>query len=170
MPLSTVRRHVVVLNRWVGDTAAYADYMDHEALAVSYVVGPLATAAVPASAADLVVLHRIGQVLDDDDARAIRAAIRYLVQRHGPVTRLVALHESDLEVAAALREELDIPGERPASIAPFRDKLLMARTLAALGVPTPVTVALDGREAVRMLAGDERRPVVIKPRRGSGSS
>ncbi|MET0763893.1 MAG: ATP-grasp domain-containing protein [Blastococcus sp.] len=170
MPLSAARRHVVVLNRWVGDTAAYADYLDHEALAVSYVVGPLATVAVPATAADLVVLPRIGQVLDDDDAHAIRAAITHLVQRHGPVTRLVALHESDLEVAAALREELDIHGERPASIAPFRDKLLMARTLAALGVPTPVTVALDGPEAVRALPGDTRRPVVVKPRRGSGSS
>src|SRR3712207_1852017 len=131
------RNHVVVLNRWTGDTAAYADYLDHEVSAVSYVVGPLATAAVPATAADVMVLPTISPVLDDEDARAIRAAIADLVRRHGPVSRLVAMNERDLEVAAALREELDIPGERPVSIAPFRDKLLMAQTLAALGVPTP---------------------------------
>ncbi|MCK9876649.1 hypothetical protein MXD59_12815 [Frankia sp. Ag45/Mut15] len=55
----------------------------------------------------------------------------------GNADRLIARSEYDLLPAAHLRARFGIPGDRPADIAPLRDKWLMRTRAAAAGIPQP---------------------------------
>ncbi|MFD5920093.1 ATP-grasp domain-containing protein [Kitasatospora sp. NPDC058201] len=157
--------HVVVLHRWTDSYADYAAYLDHTAYRVSYVTTPGGRAGIPASASAAVAV-----VPSTEDRAAVRAAVDRLTAEHGAPARIVALHEVDLDVAAELREELGVPGETPARLRPFRDKLAMARRLAAQGVPVPATGPAPDRAAVAGFADRHGWPVILKPVRGTASS
>ncbi|WP_327674805.1 ATP-grasp domain-containing protein [Kitasatospora sp. NBC_00458] len=156
--------HVVVLHRWTDSYADYASYLDHSEHRVSYVTTPRARAALPAAAAAVAV------VPSTEDRAAVRAAVDRLTAEHGSPARIVALHEVDLDVAAELREELGVPGETPDRLRPFRDKLAMARRLAAQDVPVPPTGPAPDHAAVAAFADRHGWPVILKPVRGTASS
>jgi biotin carboxylase len=161
---SPVPAHVIVLHRWTDSYADYASYLDHAVQRVSYVTTPQARAAVPGEAAAVAV------VPSTEDRAAVRTAVDDLVARHGAPARILALHEVDLDVAAELREELGVPGDTPARLHPFRDKLAMAQRLAAHGVPVPAAAPAPDRAAVAEFARRHGWPVVVKPVRGTASS
>ncbi|MFC8453648.1 ATP-grasp domain-containing protein [Kitasatospora sp. NPDC057223] len=156
--------HVIVLHRWTDSYADYAAYLDHAVHRVSYVTTPRARAALPAAAAAVAV------VPSTEDRAEVRAAVDRLAARHGAPGRIVALHEVDLDVAAELREQLGIPGETPDQLHPFRDKLAMARRLAAHDVPVPAADAAPDHPAVAGFARRHGWPVILKPVRGTASS
>ncbi|PYC83183.1 biotin carboxylase [Streptomyces tateyamensis] len=161
--MSAVREHVVVLHRWRDEYARYADYLDHRAQQVSYVTTELSRASAPEAAAAVAVVSATDRLAE------VRAAIAGLADRLGPVRRLVALNEGDLDTAARLREELDLPGQRGADLERFRDKLAMVVAAEAGGVRVPAYADAPDAGAVRAFAAAHGWPVVVKPRRGTAS-
>ena len=156
--------HLIVLHRWTDTYADYASYLDHDRYRVSYVTTPRAEVSLPASAACV-------ELVSHTENRAeVRAAVDRLVARHGRPARIIALHEVDLDFAAELRQELDLPGDTPAALDHFRDKLAMARRLAESGVPTPASAAAPDHGAVARFAADHGWPVILKPVRGTASA
>lgn len=165
------REHVVVINRYGRALAPYESYIDHDTVAVSYISVPAAAAEVPPTAASSVVVETSGALVNDADDRAVIVdAARRLVERHGPLCAVVALHEGDLDVAAEVREALGVPGDRPDDLAPFRDKYEMHRLATEAGLRAPATS--PARDADDVLAFGARHgwPVVLKPRGGTGST
>lgn len=111
--------------------------------------------------------YRHLEVLDDYDDSVLRRAVE-LARAHR-VTRVLALHEGDLERAAVLRETLSLPGPRPADVLPFRDKVVMKQRLRAAGVDVAEhTVPADMARA-RAFAERHGLPLVFKARDGFGS-
>jgi biotin carboxylase len=106
-------------------------------------------------------------VIDTEDAKAIGELTRSL-HAIAPLHRIVALAERHLEVVAALREELHIPGMSVAETLPFRDKLLMKERVAAAGVRVPefhsLRSPLDAEPLLR-----KHRKIIIKPVAGMGT-
>ncbi len=80
------------------------------------------------------------------------------------IDRVVALDEFDLEVAAALREHLRIPGMGESATRFFRDKLAMRMKAAEAGIAVPDFTAVFNDEAVRDFASRAPPPWVLKPR------
>ncbi|GGU69955.1 hypothetical protein GCM10010211_39410 [Streptomyces albospinus] len=157
--------HVIIIHRWTDRYADYAAYLDHCAHRVSYVTTERAARHLPAEQAAGV------RIVDStENGKAVREAIDALVARAGPVTRIVALQETDLDLAADLRGEFGLPGQRGADLEPLRDKLLMARRLAAAGIAVPPTADAPDRAAVAAFAARHGWPVLLKPRRGTASA
>ncbi|GHD53727.1 ATP-grasp domain-containing protein [Streptomyces galbus] len=159
------RGHVVILHRWSDRYADYARYLDHTAHRVSYVTTERALTHLPSAGAAGVEL-----VDSTENAKAVRQAVDRLAERYGPPTRIVALQETDLDLAAVLRDELSLPGPGAEELRPVRDKLLMAQRLAAHAVPTPTTADAPDRAAVTRFAAAHGWPVLVKPRRGTASA
>ncbi|MFJ8673248.1 ATP-grasp domain-containing protein [Streptomyces sp. NPDC093589] len=157
--------HVVIIHRWTDRYADYAAYLDHAAHRVSYLTTERAARHLPVEQAAAVRL-----VDSTENAKAVRAALDALVERLGPPTRIVALQETDLDLAAELRGEFDLPGQRSADLLPLRDKLLMAQALDAAGIAVPPTAAAPDHESVAAFAARHGRPVLVKPRRGTASA
>ncbi|MFI1966483.1 ATP-grasp domain-containing protein [Streptomyces pathocidini] len=156
--------HVIIIHRWTDRYADYAAYLDHAAHRVGYVTTARAARQLPAGAAAVEIVG------STEDAKAVREAVDALVSRNGAPTRIVALHETDLDLAAELRGEYGLPGQRTETLQPLRDKLLMARRLAAAGVPVPATAPAEDRTAVAEFAERHGWPVLLKPRRGTASA
>ena len=113
----------MVLHQWTDRFADYESYIDHTAHTVTYVAAPWSSGSVPGTAAAVKV------IASTEDEPLLRAAVDELVAEHGVPDHIVALNESDLDLAAVLRQELGIAGQTPAELAPFRDKLVMAERL-----------------------------------------
>lgn len=114
-------------------------------------------------------LLEVEQVADYTDDTAVRDAARRLCERHD-ITRVLALAEVDVERAAALRAELDVPGQRPAGARAYRDKVLMKERAAAGGVRVPAFAPVRDETEVLAFMAAHPGPVVVKPRDGSGST
>ncbi len=156
------RPHVVVLHRWHDRYALYDRYLDHEQYTVSYLTTAVGVAGVPDAG-------QVALVDATDDVAQVHTQILRLAQRHGPPQAVVALKEDDLLTAAELAQRWRCPGRTPAQLAPFRDKLLMARVVAAAGVPVPDTAPAPDAGAVLAHGIRHGWPVVVKPRIGSSS-
>ncbi|MEV7970155.1 hypothetical protein AB0O34_29840 [Sphaerisporangium sp. NPDC088356] len=161
--MTRARPHVVVLHRWRDRYADYAAYLDHTAYDVSYVTTAIARESVPDQAAGVEL------VAATDDLAEISAAVAVLAARLGPPRHLVALNEGDLDAAAALRGALGCGGQDSAALTRFRDKLTMAETVAAAGLPVPPFADAPDTASVRAFAARHGWPVVVKPRRGVAS-
>ncbi|MFE9740500.1 acetyl-CoA carboxylase biotin carboxylase subunit family protein [Streptomyces sp. NPDC006477] len=161
--VGTGSEHIVVLHRWRDRHARYAAYLDHRAHRVTYVTTELGRSSVPEEAA------AVRTVRATDDPVETRTAVAELIERFGPASRLVALNEGDLDNAAVLRADFGLPGQTPAELERFRDKLTMVRLVDAVGVRVPEYADADTAEDVRAFAGLHGWPVVVKPRRGTAS-
>jgi hypothetical protein len=98
----------------------------------------------------------------------VESVADWLISSRG-AGRLVAIHEKDMLLAAALRERFGLPGLTVDETMPFRDKLLMKQKLAAAGheaVPRfrPLT------PATRLADLPWTGPTVVKSRWGLGAS
>ncbi|MGN9811364.1 ATP-grasp domain-containing protein [Micromonospora sp. BQ11] len=158
------RPHVVVLHRWRDAYAHYDRYLDHDAFAVSYVTTEVGAAGVPAQAAAVAVVDAT------DDVERVGARIDELAARFGEPAAVVALKEDDLVPAAVLAARRGCFGRTVRELTPFRDKLVMARTVSAAGIPVPATAPAPDPAAVREHAARHGWPVVVKPRTGSSSA
>ena len=156
--------HFIVIHRWSDRYADYGSYVDHGTHRVSYITTRRAAGSLPEGAA---AVRTVGST---EDGKEVRAAVSSLTEKLGSPARIIALHEVDLDMAAELREELGLPGEQLDGLAPFRDKLVMARRLAAAGVPIPATEPAPDHAAVRAFAEVHGWPVLVKPVRGTASA
>ena len=118
----------------------------------------LASAAWPRESIDEV--HTISR--DSDDA-AIRRRVDTIARRHR-IDRITALDDFDVEIAAMLREHLQVVGIGRTTASRVRDKLAMRVAAQAAGIPVPAFTATFNDEAVNAWAARVPPPWVLKPR------
>lgn len=106
--------------------------------------------------------------VDLSDPGAALAALRGALGDARPAG-VVALVERSVAVAAALAEAYDLPGIRPAQVDLFRDKARMKERARAAGIPTAAHIEVRPGAPARDLVEALGLPLVLKPRRSSGS-
>ncbi|MBL1080279.1 hypothetical protein JK358_38375 [Nocardia sp. 2] len=158
-----MRQHIVVISPWSDRCVHYTDYVDHGHYAVSYICTEYSASTAPPTACAVEIVDKTS------DVSAVSLAARELVQRFGAPARILAFSESDLEAAARLRAEFDVPGDQWERILRFRDKLVMSEMIAAAGVSLPAFADAPDKDAVSRFARTHGWPVVVKPRSGAGS-
>jgi biotin carboxylase len=115
-------------------------------------------------------------VLDDpwrDRAVPIRfynepASVRAILSA-GPFNGVLAVGDRPVVIASLVLDALGLPGHRPAAAAIARNKLMMRRSLAAAGLPTPSFREVPVESDPDRLAAETVFPVVVKPTGLSGS-
>ena len=95
-------------------------------------------------------------------------AVSY-VARTRPLDRIVALDDYDVEMAAALREHLRIPGMGDTTARYFRDKLAMRVRAQDRGITVPEFVHVLNTDRIRDFMGRVPPPWVLKPRSEASS-
>ncbi len=83
--------------------------------------------------------------------------------------RIECLWEVGVELAAALREALGVPGQRAVDARAFRDKALMKERLVQAGLRVPRYARVDGASAIRAAAERIGFPLIVKPIDGAGT-
>ncbi|MBS2033087.1 MAG: ATPase [Deltaproteobacteria bacterium] len=78
--------------------------------------------------------------------------------------RIVALDDFDVEVAAALREHLRVPGMGDTTVRHFRDKLAMRQKARDEGIPVPDFVHVCNYDEIRDFIKRTPAPWMLKPR------
>lgn len=99
----------------------------------------------------------------------VRNAASYLA-RTERIDAIVGLGEYDIEVAAALREHMRLPGMSLSQSYLFRDKLAMRQRARELGIPVPEFVSIFNHGAVNAFMARVPGPWVIKPRTEASSN
>ena len=95
-------------------------------------------------------------------------AVSYLARTRA-LERVVALDDFDVELAAALREHLRIPGMGETTVRHFRDKLAMRMKAREHGLNVPEFVHVLNYDAVRRFMDTVPAPWVLKPRSMAGA-
>ncbi len=95
-------------------------------------------------------------------------AVSYLA-RTEELDRIVPLDDFDLEMAAALREHLRIPGMGETTTRYFRDKLAMRRQAAERGLNIPEFVHALNHKRIEEFLARVPGPWVLKPRFMAGA-
>src|SRR6185503_4878864 len=109
---------------------------------------------------------QVPRILDDEDVQARVAA--WLGGR--TPDRVEALWEPLVLLAAALREQLGVPGMSVNTVRGFRDKQLMKERVAAAGLRVPHAARVRTSTEARMAAERIGFPLVVKPIAGAGSA
>ena len=115
------------------------------------------------------LLPRLGRVVDvaGRSSGEVAAELRDL-----GVDGVLAFTDTQLLTAARLGEALGSDGNPVEVVRALTDKVVQREVLAAVGLPGPRHVAVDadaGPDGLAGLLAGLRFPVVVKPRRGSGS-
>jgi biotin carboxylase len=118
----------------------------------------LADAAWPREAIDEV--HTVPRDAADADVRRRVDAIA----RHHRMDRIAALDDFDVEMAAMLREHLQVPGMGRTTASRFRDKLAMRMKARAIGLGVPEFSPVFTDRDVNDWASRVPPPWVLKPR------
>ncbi|MCW7539595.1 ATP-grasp domain-containing protein [Aquabacterium sp. A7-Y] len=154
--------------RWDFELVRYEDFIDHEAHQVSYIANRKGRTAITAPPGrwrlhELEALH---------DIAAWRGLLRDIAAEHGPIDRLIVFSEFLLDIAAELREEFDIPGNRPADNRLGRDKLLMKHKVGSAGLRVPHYKAVSSSQAAEAVAfaREVGYPLILKPVDGASSA
>ncbi|GLU49800.1 ATP-grasp domain-containing protein [Nocardiopsis ansamitocini] len=158
-----MNRHILVIHRWRDRHALYECYIDHGSHQVTYVTTGLGLGSVPAGATAVRVVPAT------DDLTEVMQAVDGLITRFGRPDRVIALNEGDLDTAALVRERLGCAGQDTAQLARFRDKLVMAETVAAAGVAVPGFADAPDAATVHAFAEAHGWPLIVKPRKGTAS-
>jgi biotin carboxylase len=91
------------------------------------------------------------------------------IARHREIDRIVALDDFDVEVAAALREHLRVPGMGDTTVRYFRDKLAMRMKAREGGIPVPEFVHVLNHGRIQRFMDRVPPPWVLKPRSMAGA-
>lgn len=84
--------------------------------------------------------------------------------------RIVALDDFDVEVAAALREHLRVPGMGDTTVRHFRDKLAMRQKAREESIPVPDFVHVCNVDEIRAFIARCPAPWMLKPRSEASAS
>jgi biotin carboxylase len=99
---------------------------------------------------------------DAPDAEIRRRVDAIALTHH--IDRIAALDDFDVEMAAMLREHLQVPGMGRTTASRFRDKLAMRMKARSLGIPVPEFTPVFNDQAVEEWTRRVPRPWVLKPR------
>ncbi len=95
-------------------------------------------------------------------------AVSYLARTRA-IDRIVALDDFDVEMAAALREHLRLPGMGETTVRHFRDKLAMRMKARENGLNVPDFVHVLNHGALARFMENTPAPWVLKPRSMAGA-
>lgn len=108
-------------------------------------------------------LDEVLVMADLTDRREVLNGVSWLCRsRH--LDRVVPLDEFDLEIAAAIREHLRIPGMGETTARYFRDKLAMRQRAEECGIRVPRFTGVFNDEAVNAFTAHVSPPWLLKPR------
>jgi len=102
------------------------------------------------------------------DEKVVRNVVCYLA-RTIKFDKMVGLGEFDIEVAAALREHLRMPGMGETTARYFRDKLAMRMKAQEEGIPVPEFTRILNYEEIRQYLATTQGPWMLKPRMGASA-
>jgi biotin carboxylase len=105
-------------------------------------------------------IHTIARHADE---AAVKRRVDAIARRHR-IDRIAALDDFDVELAAMLREHLQVAGMGRTTAARFRDKLAMRVAARAAAIPVPEFTATFNDDAVNAWAARVPPPWVLKPR------
>ncbi|MFF1925211.1 acetyl-CoA carboxylase biotin carboxylase subunit family protein [Streptomyces sp. NPDC058221] len=154
---------LLILNRHSDSFAEYDRYIDHQEHEVSYVTVPEHVPMTGRSSRHLEVLSSLS-----DEQQVLRAAER-CHREAGPFDAVFAQSEFDLLTAAAVREQLSVPGPGVQATRLFRDKPRMKEAVAEAGLRVPRFVSVTSVAQVVEFARTCGGAVVAKPRAGAAS-
>ena len=167
--------HIVIVNRWPrfrdgrrwdNELTRYEDFFDHQQHRISYVVDALGADGVLAPAQH--IAHQV-QVADVNQYEQLLGAVQEVIERVGPVDQLIALSEFTLEIAARVRQTLNIPGHGPDEVAVYRDKARMKEILQNQGLPVPPFARCESVQQAVDFAREIGFPLIVKPVDGAAS-
>jgi biotin carboxylase len=98
---------------------------------------------------------------------ALPLVTRLMREQH--IDRILAVHERDVQRAAALREIFCLPGMTREVALRFRDKLAMRQVTSEAGIPNPPFVHLLHHPTVHRFTLECEPPWMLKPRSEAGS-
>jgi biotin carboxylase len=124
----------------------------------------LADAAWPRDSIDEV--HTIARHASDAD---IRRTVDGIARRHR-IERITALDDFDVEMAAMLREHLQLMGMGRTTASRFRDKLAMRRAGRELGIAVPDFAGVFNDQDVNEWTAGVPAPWVLKPRSSAAAT
>ena len=101
---------------------------------------------------------------------SVLSAVRYLAEKHGPPAYLESFNEWWLPLDAALRQDLGIPGLKPAELARLVRKSVMKDRFRQAGVAVVEGELVTGLGALLDFFERSGRDIVAKPDRGVGAS
>lgn len=102
------------------------------------------------------------------DLKQTLRAVSYLA-RTREFDRIVPLDDFDLEIAAALREHLRVPGMGDSTTRYFRDKLVMRMQADMAKVPVPPFTPVTNYDKLRAFLASVPGPWLLKPRQMAGA-
>ncbi|MCU1719025.1 acetyl-CoA carboxylase biotin carboxylase subunit family protein [Pseudomonas sp. 5P_3.1_Bac2] len=167
--------HIVIVNRWPrfhdgcrwdNELTRYEEFFNHQQHRISYVVDRLGAEGV------LVDPQQIAHLVQIDDVNQypqLLGAVQEIIEQVGPVDQLIALSEFTLEIAAQVREALNIAGDGPQQVAVYRDKARMKEILKAQGLCVPAFARCESVVQVLSFARTIGYPVIVKPVDGAAS-
>lgn len=107
-------------------------------------------------------------VKDAHDSTELIAAARMLAGRHGPLERMVTVHETLLAPVARAEEALGLSGMLESTVMRALDKSQMKHALKQAGIATARDRVATSARDVRIFAERIGFPLVLKPLTGSG--
>lgn len=110
---------------------------------------------------------RVENMMDYD---SMLRACGYFTHRYGKIERLESHTEFWLGVDARLREDFNIPGQKPGDLVVNRHKLAMKERFREAGIPCAEGIPAEHPEAVRLFVAQHGFPVVFKPDQGVGAA
>jgi len=115
------------------------------------------------------MIDELFAVVNIFDPKLVRDTVSY-VARHHAIDRIVALGEYDIEIGAALREHLQLPGIGVTVARNFRDKLAMRRVASQAGLRVPEFTPLFPYASLGAFMAEVPGPWVLKPRTEASSN
>jgi biotin carboxylase len=106
--------------------------------------------------------------LDAHYDSALRATA-HLISRHGRLARIESHNEHWLTLESRLREDFNVPGPRPETLARWRAKSSMGDLFAAADIPGPVGHVHTTEAGTRAFAKAQGYPLIFKPNTGVGA-
>jgi hypothetical protein len=97
------------------------------------------------------------------DQAALLKSVSFLA-RSRDIRRIVALDDFDVEVGAAVREHLRLPGLNQSDARYFRDKLAMRCRARELGIRIPEFTGIFQRDEITRFLAQAPPPWLLKPR------
>lgn len=130
-------------------------------------VGPVVLSAAPSGADAGLSACSSSHVryCDLDDVAAVRAAVAEICREHG-IERIFPLFEGDVFAASLCRQDNAVPGLWPDQAITFRDKNVMHRRAAEIGVYGPRSCQPYTLGAVEEFVAEVGYPIVVKPHAG----
>ncbi|GAA1989756.1 hypothetical protein GCM10009738_82440 [Kitasatospora viridis] len=154
---------LLVINRFDDEFGEYHRFLPEGSFRLAYL----------ATADALDPLDREGAVatvvVPDLRLETLLPQARRIAEEHGPLAGVVGLSEFDLEVAARLREELELPGWGTSYVQRFRDKTVMKEWVAAAGVRAPRFLGLAADTTAEQVLEAIPLPLILKPKDGAAS-